>query len=204
MKISNQTAQQFASGSRVSVQMHQGDSEYRVLNAATASSTPYDFVAAVRGAVEDSFLNGYYGFLKYTEGEDTCFRNPFKFSSAGVITEAESPFPSDAGFLLVAIRAPTETARGQVTMTFNFNVEYLTLDSWTAVDIARSLPEDWSTANMIISSMEQHYDNPIHWDRIFKTIGRYAGIGTKILKAIPHPAAQGAAQIAEAVGNVLQ
>lgn len=204
VKVSNQTAEQYISGSRVAVQMHQGDSEYRVLNAASASSTPYNFISAVRGADEDSFKNGYYGFLKYTEGEDTCYRNPFKFNSAGVITEAESVFPSNAGFLLLGIRAPAADARGQVTMTFNFNVEYLTLDTWTAVDIARSLPQDWSTANMIISSMQQHYDNPIHWDRILKTIGRYAGIGSKILKIIPHPAAQGASQIAGTVANVLQ
>lgn len=207
VKISNQTPDQYKGGSVTAVQMHQGDTYLRVVNAQSGSSTPYDFLNGLRGSFEQPFNNGFYGFLKYGEEEDTGFLNPFKFDSSSVIVEATSNFPPTAGFIMVGISAPDAnqiTPRGQVTMTFNFNIEYFTQDPWTATDIPRTLPEDHERANILISSMQQFYENPIHWQKIWKTVGRYSSVASRVLAAIPNPYAQAGAQIANTIGNVAQ
>lgn len=204
VKVSNETADQFKTGSVTAVQMKQGDNYLRIYNAAGGgTTTPYDLINQVRGSMERPFNNGYYGFLKYGEEEDTFFVNPFSFDSTGTPVTAGSPVLPVAGWLAIAISAVDSTGngRGQVVMTFNYNVEYLTTDSWTAVDIARTIPEDHEDANEAISSMEQHYENPIHWGKIWATVGRLAGVAGRILTAIPHPYAQAGAQVANAVSG---
>lgn len=206
VKISNETADQFKTGSVVGVQMHQGDNYLRILNAGAANTTPYDFLNGQRGSDEKPFNKGYYGFLKYGEEADAAYINPFTFDSANIAVNGNSPCQPLAGFLAIGISATDSSGngRGQVTMTFNFNVEYLTLDPWEAVGTADTIPEEHDDANQIISSMVQHYENPIHWKQIFSTIGKIARVGARALGAVPHPYAQAASQVANTVGNVAE
>lgn len=204
MRIANQTAEQYKTGSVQAVQMHEGDSIIRVFNSPAGNTNPFDFLAGMRGCFEMGFNNGYFGFLKYSEEEDTEWQTPFKFDSTNTATNGSSAYPPTAGFLVAVISAVDSTGngRGQVTLTFNFNVEYLTLDPWTAVDIPRTTPEDHEVANEILSSMNQHYENPIHWDKILATIGKVARIGSRALAVIPHPIAQAASRVSSTVADV--
>lgn len=64
-------------------------------------------------------------------------------------------------------------------------------------------PEEFENGVSAVISMEQFYHNPIHWKKIFSTIGKIARVSAPILSRFG-PLGQTAGTIAGTIGEALQ
>jgi len=204
LRLMNVASEQYIAGSVVADQVEPSTcwSTY-----ATAGVDPFALIASQRGQDIRDFKKGIYGFLKPVEEDDFQYLDIFRFDNTGAVTH-RGDYNSDERPYVIMVPRSGGVADGfdpsrSTQVFYNFSVEYETKDIWTSVESSFMLPEETSKAVQVIASMEQFYENPVHWDKILRTIGSLARLAAPILSAIPHPYAKAGATVAGAIGSVL-
>jgi hypothetical protein len=147
----------------------------------TTNNDPYTVVADYAGADPSRQLEtGEYGFKKPTEEEDLRFRTPFTIENiAGSVTpvwtSTDSPIMGTE-YLVVAMQCTVDAGKDLIIRTVTAG-EIETSNQFLTVKKPLAQPEDWRAGIEALASMQQWYDNPIHWQRILKTIGSIASFG---------------------------
>lgn len=154
-----------------------------------------------------NWADGVYGFLKPTGETDLDWIIPFQTigsigTGGGSIVE-DSAFPlTQSDYLGVCISA-TEEGSGDGVLTITHAIEWSTRSMYQA-QLPPSLSiEEFEQGVQAVISMEQFYHNPIHWKKIFSTVGKIARVGAPILARFG-PLGQGASEVVGAIGEALQ
>lgn len=174
------------------------------------TSSASDIFSVVRdysGAANTKPLRtGFYGYIKPTEEDDLRLRESFVItarntgiSSDTVWTWASSPILGTA-YLVVAMTTTTPSSQSIVVRT-DVSAEFETGNQFFNIDKPRAEPQDWRDGMEALASMQQFYENPIHWKKILQTIGSVASIGGRILSLFPQT--RGAGMPITAAGNIL-
>lgn len=204
--IKNNTAEGYKAGSWIANQMGKGQYWDSVL---AEDPDPFTYLSSKRGNKDLKLASGFYGFMKPAEESDMEYRIPYATTNSEVIIERTFPL-DDEPFIVWVAQIPINNGGADVVnvavvpdllATVCWSLEYTTEDNWTVTDVAHATPEDWEMALMAISSMEQFYENPIHWAAIRASLGKYAGVASKILALFPQTAAF--SPIASAISNAL-
>lgn len=205
VQLMNTANEEFRGGSWVADQVE--PSTVWTAYARPTLSDGFSVISGQRGQKIRQLATGGYGFLKPVEEDDFNYVDPFRFDVNGDVCHRGNFDSDERPFIIFMLKAggttdATDPSRS-IQLFFNYNVEYETKDSWTAVAPASVSTAEASKAIAIIATMEQFYENPIHWDRILSTIGKVARLAAPLLALIPHPYAKAAAAGASAVGAVL-
>lgn len=170
-------------------------------------SDGFTVISGQRGQKIRDLATGIYGFLKPVEEDDFNYLDCFRFDINGNVTHRGKYDSDDTPYIIFMLRSGGTTDAADVSRSIqlyaNYNVEYETKDSWTSVAPAPISTAEAGKAIAVIATMEQFYENPIHWDKILSTIGKVARLAAPLLALIPHPYAKAAAAGAAAVGSVL-
>lgn len=193
--ISNRTPQAYRGGTIVAYQPPKGEhwTSYYFSSNIGGFYSVFRSISALNSARAFDGATGCYGFVKVEDQIELEYGLPFKFTDNQQVSSSSFPL-DDTSFIIIAMQMPP-LAQGSVAVppqslqySFDFNVEYTTEDQWSDKENTTNLPEDWTAALVAVSSMEQFYENPIHWLAIRKTLGRLASIGGTILSAFPQTA----------------
>lgn len=170
-------------------------------------SDGFAIISGQRGQDLRSLKPGIYGFLKPVEEDDFNYLDLFRFDTNGSVCHRGNFDSDDLPYIIFMLRAgglaDTPDPSRSIQLYFNYGVEYETKDSWTSVQRAQLTKEDAGKAIAIIATMEQFYDNPVHWEKILSTIGKLSRLSSPLLALIPHPYAKAAAMGVGAVGGIL-
>lgn len=184
--MQNLSAAQYISGNWIACQFGKANYWDAVLS---EGPDPFTYISTKRGEKDYLLPKGYYGFLKPTEEKDLEYQVPFEISKADNAEDVEPrtyPLDDEEFLIWIGKTAVGSTLNKDLQPTFYFSGEFTSEDMWTDTEPANTSPDDWSNALMIVSSMQQHYENPIHWKTIVRTIGRFAAIGAPLLNLIPY------------------
>lgn len=170
-------------------------------------SDGFQAIAGQRGNEIKTLNNGIYGFIKPVDEDDFNYLDIFRFDALGAVCH-RGQFASDASPYIIIMPRAGGTTQGadpsrSIQLHFNFNCEYETKDTWTSIAPAEISTAQAGQAIAIIATMEQFYENPVHWDKILSTIGKVARLATPLLAMIPHPYAKMAAAASGAIGSAL-
>lgn len=205
MRAQNTANDQFKGGSVVADQVE--PTTIWTAYARPTISDGFEVLSGQRGQDIRNLENGLYGFIKPVEEDDFNYLDLFRFDSSGNVCH-RGKFDSDAcPYIIMILRAGGTTDSADpsrsIQLHFNFNVEFETKDTWTAVGPAMISISDAGKAIGIIATMKQFFENPIHWEKILATIGTVARLATPLLALIPHPYAKAAAAASAAIGSAL-
>lgn len=203
--VRNLSAPNYAAGNIVGVQP--GKNRYWASFAANSSSTdPYPVLENYAGVgASRQLATGLYAFKKPTEEADLAFRNPFTIENVpGSLTtswtSAQTPI-LNTEYIVVAMQCSTPDGRNILVRTVHAG-EIETGNQFLMVAKPMAQPQDWRDGVEAMASMQQFYDNPVHWKRILSTIGSIASVGGRILSLFgPKGAAVGG--IMSAGGSII-
>lgn len=149
----------------------------------------YPKVASYPGSRETLAKNGADGFLKPLQQDDFKFLMPFSTSTVGNITESYlDENEVDFSFLVICASC-TNTAGCDFVLRVSPLVEYKTSNTWIYQAVPSHTAADWIEALEIFKSLDQFYDNPVHFIEILKTIGKWASVASRWGKKIANVAA---------------
>jgi hypothetical protein len=126
---------------------------------------------------------GIYGYIKPTEEEDVKFRVPFTIQNLPGVTStfwtfAKTPILKTEYVIFIA---QCSNALGRDTLIrTDINGEFETSNQFFNVDKPRAEPSEWRDGMEALASLQQFFENPIHWDKIRHTLGLVASIGGRI------------------------
>lgn len=177
--VKNQSAVMVKDGRLVFNQLPKGECWDNVIN---ATPDPFSYLIQLQRSKDFNLETGGYAFLKAHEDGDMRMREPMIQNNEGDITDA-SFLLYDETFVACVMQVPFNSSAApgiasdrNIFLSFYYNGEYTSKNDWLESEIAVTAPEAWSAAMMAIASMEQFYENPIHWGKILQSIGKYAGI----------------------------
>lgn len=186
--ISNVSADQYKAGSWAGLQLGKGDKWTTYIQGGTnnlggTTFDPYAKVTAVKGVVVGDLKNGMYAYHKPTDQDEFDLKTPFSLGLNQALTGCNGfDLENDTATLMV-ITAPTGagTLSHAFRLSWDCSLEFTTEDMWTMVESSPFDPDEWEKAMMVLASMQQFYDNPVHWKRILSTIGTLAHVGGTIV-----------------------
>lgn len=180
--LHNSSSAQYANGNWAGLQLGKGDKWTNYIGTVASAVDPYPLITATKGVVVGDLRLGMYGYHKPVQQKSFDLVIPFNLGLAqGIVGCNGFPLDEEAATMLV-LNSPSGdgTLSHAFQLSWDCSLEFTTEDMWTMVKPAAASPEEWERAMMVLSSMDQFYDNPVHWARIIKTIGKYATIGAPI------------------------
>lgn len=180
-----------------------GDSDwwgYYVRGAGTTGV--YSLIVSEPTSRQFPLETGLYGFLKPSGPKDMDWLNPYAtFGSSTAIEDI--CFPMQGYDYLVVAASCSTNAAADLSLTVTHALEYQTRNIWLEAIPPSMPPDDWEAGVIAIVSMEQFYENPIHWRKIFQTIGKISKVAAPIItKFVPYGNIAG--PIVGAIGEALQ
>lgn len=142
--------------------------------------TMYNRISSNPSARSFNWEDGIYGFLKPTGETDLDWIQPYiTVGTAGQIEDTTYPL-IQSDYLAFCVSA-TVAGAGDAQYTIHHALEYRTRNQWIEIMPPIISSEEWEAGVQAVISMEQFYHNPIHWAKIFATIGKLARVGAPIL-----------------------
>lgn len=150
-----------------------------------AGTDPYPVIADYAGANASRRLaTGMYAFKKPTEEADFKFKEAFVVENIPGSTNANwvgaDSTILDVEYIVVAAQCTVAAGRDLLVRTVHAG-EYETSNQFLMVAKPVAEPEDWRAGIEALASMQQFYDNPVHWKRILSTIGQIASVSGRIM-----------------------
>lgn len=155
---------------------------------AYATQNMYNNISLSPGAATFNWQDGCYGFLKPTQDDDMEYLKLFQ-TFGGLNAAANAFFIEDSAYALVQSDylafciSTTQAGAGDGVITISHAVEYRTRSMWQSLATPMTSEAEFAAGVQAIVSMEQFYENPVHWAKIFSTIGRIARVSSPILAA---------------------
>ena len=195
IRWSNNAAENFRSGRVVGIQLDKGQYWYGV----ASDPDPFSKLMSLAANKDRPFDKGIYGFLKGTEDNDFRMQRPFNISNWGMST-ANYPLEEESGYLAVCAKVVQTDGRDSWA-AFYYGIEFTSNNTWFDRVPPTLLPGAWEQAMEAVASLEQWYENPVHWRDIISTIGKIAKVAAPIL-GIFGGRGRIAGAIAQGVGDV--
>lgn len=137
--------------------------------------------------------DGLYGFLKPTGETDMDWILPFITTGSQAAIEDVTYSLLQSDYLAFCISTTVDGA-GDCVFTYTHAIEYRTRNFWLETGPPSISSDEWESGIQAVISMEQFYHNPIHWAKIFSTIGKIARVGAPIVSKFgPYGALAGSA-----------
>lgn len=192
-------------GNIIGVQPGKNRYWYSFVNSGISGGNPYTILEQYAGAGASRVLaTGIYGFKKGTDADDFKLKEPFIISDFGSSTtfwtDVESTI-TDVTYLVVGMQCTTAAGKDLIVRTVTAG-EYETGNEWFNVEKPRAEPSEWRDGMEALASMQQWYDNPMHWGKILRTIGSVASVGGRIMQLFPQTRGVGVG--AATIGDALQ
>lgn len=154
-------------------------------------------ISAQRGNDIRDLKRSMYCFVKTVEEDDFAYYPVFSRDASGLVNHAEAVDMFDLPYVICILKAGANDNTGapsrSIQCFWNFNVEFETNSSWTAVRKSEFTSEQWEQAQKVLSSIDQFYYNPSFKD-ILGTIGKLARLSGPILSMFgPYGKAAGVA-----------
>lgn len=180
--LHNASADQYANGNWAAIQLGKGDKWTNYIGAGNAPADPYPLITQVKGCVVGDLKKGLYGYHKPISQNSMDLTVPFALGLQQVVIGCNGFDLENDTATLLCLTSPTGagTLSHAFQLSWDLSMEFTTEDMWTMAFASEFDPDDWETAMMVISSMQQFYDNPVHWRKIIGTIGRLAHIAAPI------------------------
>lgn len=165
-------------GTLVASQVMGGQDWY--LQFATLADGFYDAICRLAQDREFKLEKGYYGFIKPSADADmeTWHLTPGRNND-----QSFGYFPLKGSDYLAVAASCTQQGGGDTTLDIGTAIEYKTVNTWAEQRTPTLSSSDFKIALAGIATMEQHYENEIHWDKILTTIGKYATLAGPYLAA---------------------
>lgn len=164
--------------------------------------TMYSRISSNPSSRSFKWEDGLYGFLKPTGEKDLEYITPFVTTGTGTTVE-DICYPLKAGDFLAFCISTTDSEGGDAQYVVQHAMEYRTRNQWKEVSAPTISPDEFEMGIQAVISMEQFYHNPIHWKKIFSTIGKIARVGAPIISRFG-PLGAGAGTVMGAIGEALQ
>lgn len=196
--LKNQASPLNKQGNCVAVQIGKGENWTKFAQPGATNNTFYDTLLSRGGGKDMLLMNGMYGFLKPSDNSNLEMKTPIVLDN--LITQTQFDLCNNADYIAFAANCTTADGR-DCYFNMDAHVEYTTGDTWTDISPPTALPESWEAGIEALASMEQFYENPVHISSIFKSIGKFAKIGSRVLSLFPTTAILG--KVADIVGEGL-
>lgn len=174
-------------------------SQWNTQYAQSGSPSFYDKLFSVAQERDFVLANGYYGFIKPSSEDDFDYIHNFGHSVGDITSYTMFELETPKDFL--ALAATCATGGGECILKVGISVEYKTTNEWFERRQPTALADSWSAAISGVCSMQQHYENRVHFKTIMGTIGKIARLASPILSLFG-PYGQAAAAAASGVGLV--
>jgi hypothetical protein len=163
----------------------------------------FDYLFSVQQERDFELAKGYYGFIKPSSEHSLDFKNEVLVGLGQQVTYTAFRLDDPDDYLAVVASASTQGA-GDLQVKMWHALEYKTRNTWADVRLGTVTPNSYQQAIQVVSTMQQHYENPTHdlqlWKRIFGTVGSVAKYTGPLLSVFgPYGAAAGA--VLSAVGS---
>lgn len=151
-----------------------------------ANPNMFNIISSTPGAKVTNWAEGLYAFLKPTKEQDMEYLETFQ--TFGAFNTATSNFVIEdtayalqqSDYLVFCISTTVEGA-GDATLLSTMACEYRTRSMWQNVQAPSISPEEFELGVQAVISMEQFYTNPVHWAKIFSTIGKIARVAAPLV-----------------------
>lgn len=178
----------------------------KIVSVSVPACLPWSNIAVSQSAL--TFLQGYesrqaktgaYSFLRPDGPSDFDFTNDIKTNCFRGNTNVYAAYPIQerSSYVAIALSVANVDAR-DTSLQITHAIEYLTDSKIQEVDFSRYSDGEWMAAIQQCRGIPQHYENKIHFGRIFRRIARigkkvfnFAKGAVPILNMIPNPIAQG-------------
>lgn len=188
-------------GKIVAVQAHKAEFWYEVY-ATRDTGVMYDLIATKPNSKQLTAVNGLYAFLKPSSANDLDYINPCIVRGGGyAVEDATYPLTGGSDYIAFAISC-TAAGSADFLVTIYNAIEFRTNNNWLELRLPDIPQADWEQAIEGLVSMEQFFENPLHWSKIFATIGRIARVSAPVLARFP--ALNTIAPIVGAIGDMFQ
>lgn len=198
----NEAADMYKQGSIVQLQASKVEDWYE-----TWASQNADFFDSLMsaGTSENHLLSkGAYAYLKPSSSSDFDWIEDIKHGSTaggyGSVSSTWFPLVNKSDYLIMAASSSGVNS-GDGTFSLRWAIEFKTQNAWIDQEPPTILPQAFEEGVEAVAGMEQFYENAVHWGDIFRTIGRVASVGGKILSGFG-PYGVAASQVANVVGGV--
>ncbi len=167
----------------------------------TNIASGYTAVSQLQGYVDRPADNGYYGFLVPDDDDDLSnFNNDLCMESAVGIARSNTTYPLQERrpYKVIALEVPIAVGRSFIWDVCH-TIEYLTNKKMVEQGKSQQSPEQAQAAVAVLRSMASDYENPLHFGKILKTIGKYlprvSATAASVLRMIPDQRSQNAANV---------
>lgn len=205
IRMMNVAAPQYQEGAICAYQPGKGK-DWRTFCPTNGTADPYGFVRDNQGASPSKpAKTGFYTFVKPTEEKDIEMRTPLEIAALSpgnnVWTYAATPI---AGIPYVVVCAQINgdpLGRDMVVRTVQ-HLEFATANQFFNVAPPVSSPAEWRDGMEALASLDQYYENPVHWKKILSTLGATAAIAGNVISRI-FPAAGAIAGPIAQIGEIV-
>lgn len=161
----------------------------------------YSYLTGTPGSGNFNLEDGLYAWLKPSKESDMEYLpNMHTIGDGGRIEDAQ--YPLQGADYLGFCCSCSQLGAGDGVWTICHAIEYRTRSMYINTLPPTISPGEWDMGVMAAISMEQYYHNPIHWKKIFATIGKIARVGAPVLKLFG-PYGQMAGELADVIGSHL-
>lgn len=156
-------------------------------------------LTSLQGYESRQAKTGAYSFIRPDGPRDFDFTNDIKTCAFRGFNQTYAAYPIEerSSYVAISLSVANVDAR-DTSLQITHAIEYLTDSKIQEVDFSRYTDEAWIAAIQKCREIPQHYENKIHFGRIFRSIARIGRTIFKvakgvapILRMIPNPIAQG-------------
>lgn len=140
----------------------------------------YDRISSNPSSRSFNWEDGIYGFLKPTGESDLDYIIPFVTTGSSTVIEDVVYKLIQSDYIAFCVSATADGA-GDAQFTFSHALEFRTRNQWLEKLPPSISSDEWESGVQAVISMEQFYHNPIHWAKIFSTIGKIARVGAPLV-----------------------
>lgn len=136
---------------------------------------------------------GLYTYLKPSEETDFAMLPIWIQGDAGVVGIEPYPLVCDSSYQAIAANT-TNTLGGDAKLRVRYPLEFKTNNLWLDQEAPKGALGMYIRAIAVVNTMEDSFENPIHWGKILSAIGKVAGtvgrIAGPLISLLPDPRAK--------------